>query len=109
MSENEKIKKLIEEHKALFEVTNMDVAETMKGQWFFSRYNKEMDYYDVITRFETAEELAEIVLGELATDLFVTIDCAPEEPPKYKNLANDLDMESSYQPHIERLIEYLNK
>lgn len=109
MSEYEKIKKLITEHKALFDVTDMDVAESIKGQWFFSRYNKEMDYYEALVRFETAEELAEIMVGELSTDIFVSIDSAPEDPPERRNLANDLDMESTYLPHVERLIEYLNK
>ena len=108
MNENEKIKMLLEEHKALFEVTDMDVAESMKGQWFFSRYNKEMDYYEVLVRFTTAKELAEIIAGELAIDLFATVDSAPEEAPKPYNFANDLEMEACYKPQIERLIEYLN-
>lgn len=108
MNENEKIKKLLEEHKALFEVTDMDVAESMKGQWFFSRYNKEIDFYEVLVRFTTAKELAEIIAGELATDLLATVDSAPEETPKPYNFADDLEMEACYKPHIERLIAYLN-
>ena len=59
MTEKEKIVNLIETHKAILEATDMDVAESMKGQWFFSRYNKEFDYYDTLVRFETAKELAE--------------------------------------------------
>ena len=109
MQEREKINKLLEEYKALFEMTDMDVAESLKGQWFFSRYNKENDYYDALVRFETAKELAEIILGELAMDIFVTIDCEPENVPQFKNFADSLEMEASYQPHIERLIEYLGK
>ena len=109
MNENEKIKKLVEEYKGLFEVTDMDVAESMKGQWFFSRYDKENDYYDVFVRFETAKELAEIILGELAMDIFVTIDCEPEDVPKFHNFADDVEMKACYQPHIERLMEYLGK
>ena len=109
MDESKKIKKLLEEYKALIEVTDMDVAESMKGQWFFSRYNKENDYYDALIRFETAKELAEIILGELAIDIFITIDCEPEEMPKVRNFADDLEMEACYQPYIERLIEYLGK
>lgn len=108
MTENEKIKKLIEEHKALFEATDMDVAESMKGQWFFSRYNEETDYYEALVRFQTAKELAEIIAGELSTDLLAAVDSAPEEPPKPYNFANYLDMEASYKPQIERLLEYMN-
>ena len=107
MSEKEKIKRILEEYKELFEVTDMDVAESIKGQWFFSRYNKEHDYFDVLTRFETAKELAEIILGELATDIFITIDCEPEQLPVFKNFADDLQMKACYKSHIDRLMKYL--
>lgn len=107
--EKEKIMKLITEYKALFEVTDMDVAESQKGQWFFCRYDKENDYYDAFIRFETAKELAEIILGELAMDIFVTIDCEPEDVPQFYNFADDVEMKACYQPHIERLMEYLGK
>ena len=109
MNEKEKIKKILEEYKELFEVTDMDVAESMKGQWFFCRYNKEYDYYDVFARFETAKELAEIILGELAMDIFSTIDCEPENPPAFDNFADDVELKACYQPHIDRLMNYLNE
>lgn len=109
MQEKEKIKKLLAEYRALLEVTDMDVAESLKGQWFFSRYNKENDYYDSLIRFQTAEELAEIIVGELAMDIFTTIDCSPEEKPQLRNFADDLEMEACYQPYIERLLEYLGR
>ncbi|MBQ2901004.1 MAG: hypothetical protein IJE49_04095 [Agathobacter sp.] len=109
MTEKQKIKKILKEFRAIFRVTDMDVAESLKGEWFFSRYNKENHYYDVFTRFETAEELAEILLGELASDIYTTIDCAPEEAPSFYNFANDVEMKACYQPHIERLLEYLGK
>lgn len=107
MQEKKKIEKLLKEHKALFKITDMDVAQSLKGQWFFSRYNKEYDYYDCLVRFETAKELAEIILGELSIDIFSSIDCEPEEQPTLRDFADDLEMKASYQPHIERLIEYL--
>ena len=109
MTEKEKIKKLLVKYESLLAVTDMDVAESQKGQWFFSRYNKENDYYDVFVRFETAKELAEILLGELAMDIFATIDCAPEDELDLGSFANDIEMKAYYQPHIERLLEYLGK
>lgn len=109
MQENEKIRKLITEHKALFEVTDMDVAESLKGQWLFSRYNKENDYYDAIIQFKTAEELAEILVGELAADIFATIDCSYDEKLDLGNFADDIEMKDTYQPHIERLLTYLGR
>lgn len=107
MTEKEKIKKIVTDYKALFEVTDFDVAESLKGQWYLSRYNKELDYYDTFVRFKTAKELAEILLGELAIDIFTSIDCEPEETPTFENFANDVDMKACYQPHIERLMKYL--
>ena len=109
MNENEKIKKILEDHKALFEATNMDVAESMKGQWYFTRYQAEYDYYDCIIRFKTAKELAEIILGELAVDLFITIDSEPEKVQTFDNFADEIEMEACYKPHIDRLIKYLEK
>lgn len=107
MQEREKIKKLIEEHKALFEITNMDISESLRGQWLFSRYDSEHNYYDSLIRFDTAKELAEIILGELAIDILVTIDCEPEDKFGYHNFADDVQMKVNYKPHIERLIKYL--
>lgn len=107
MHEHQKIKKILEEYKALFEVTNMDVAESIKGQWYFTRFNEEEGYYDCIIRFETAKELAEIILGELAMDILVTIDCEPETMTSFDNFADDVEMKACYQPHIDRLIQYL--
>lgn len=109
MHEKEKIEKLIETHKALFDATDMDVAMSMKGKWYFSRYNEEFDYYDVIASFKTAKELANLLLGEIALDIFTTIDGEMEEPISYKNHADDLTDVDSYKPHIERLIEYLKE
>ena len=109
MTENQKIRKLVKEYKGLLKATNMDVAESVKGQWFFSRYDKRNDFYELLIRFETAMELAEIILGELSTDIFTSIDAAPEESPKPYNYANDLDMEATYKPYIERLIAYMNE
>ena len=109
MNEKQKIQSILENYKGLFEVTDMDVAESVKGCWYFSRYNKEYDYYDVFTRFETAEELAEIILGELAMDILTSIDCEPEQTPVYDNFADDVEMKACYQPYIDRLMEYLGR
>lgn len=108
MSEHEKIKKLVEKVKALLLATDMDVSESIKGHWFFSRYNEEFDYYDVLAQFKTAEELAEIILGELSSDMFTTID-AESNSLDYRNYADDIEMKESYQPYIDRLLEYLGK
>lgn len=109
MMERDNIIKLLEEHKEIFEVTDMDVVETRKGHWLFCRYDEENGYYDALVHFETAKDLAEIILGELAIDIFSTIDCEPEEKPQYQNFADDVEMKDTYEPHIQRLLKYLGK
>ena len=108
MNETQKIRMLIEEQEAIFKATDFDVAESTKGHWLFLRHNKENGYYDVLAPFETAKELAEIMVGELALDIFTTIDCEPEEKPVVENFADDIQMVDFYKPHIKRLLEYLN-
>lgn len=108
MTETEKIKCLIEKYKTLFETTDMDICQSMKGYWYFSRYNKEYNYYDCFTRFETAKELAEIMLGELGIDMFIAIDEEPEAVQyPYGNVAEDVQLEIDYKDNIEKLMDYL--
>lgn len=109
MTEREKIIELIEKYQRIFDVTNMDVVESPKGQWLFTRFEEEQEYYDAIVHFKTAKELAEILVGELSADILSTVDAAPEEKPKFTNFADDLAMIEEYKPHVERLLEYLGK
>ena len=109
MTERENIIELIEKFQRIFEVTNMDVVESPKGQWLFTRFEPEYEYYDAIVHFKTAKELAEILLGELSTDILSVVDEAPEEKPKFLNFADDLTMIEEYKPYIERALEYLGK
>lgn len=98
----------MKESKAILKVTDFDVAESTKGHFIFCRYIEEFGYYDSLVPFETAEELAEILVGEIALDIFSTIDCVPEEQPVFKDFVDDIRMVDFYKPHIKRLLEYLN-
>ena len=109
MNEREKIIKLLEKYQAIFDTTDMDVAESRKGHWLFLRFNDENGYFDAVAHFETAEELAEIMLGELAMDIMATIDGRETELPAYENVADDLVTLEDYEPHITRLLEYLGR
>ena len=106
MQERERIIRILEENKALLEATNMDVSESLKGYWFFTRYNPEHDYFDAVVSFKTADELAKILLGEIALDIFTTIDGGLEELLQYRNLADDIEEAEFYKPHVERLMKY---
>lgn len=107
--ETQKIEKIITEYKKLFDATDMDVARSMKGEWYFARYNKEYDYYDCFVHFQTAKELVEIILGELALDLLLTIESEPNEIPPFHNFADQVEMQTSYRPFVERLIKAWNQ
>ena len=60
MKESTKIKKIIKEYKNLFDITDMDICQSIKGRWYFFRWNQKFKYYDCYTEFETAEELIKL-------------------------------------------------
>jgi len=105
MTEREKIENIIKEYQSLFMATDMDVCHSIKDVWYFTRYNKQYNYYDCLVRFETAEELVQIILGELALDMNCTIGNNPEAP-RYSNgnFADDVQTKVNYQEYIERLL-----
>ena len=109
MTEMDKINRILEECKGIFEVTNMDVAKSLKGMCYFTRYDESNDEYDCFIRFETAEELAELMLGELAVDIMSFVDAEPDEQPEIGKFIDRVEIEASYKPNIERLMEYLGK
>lgn len=56
----EDIKQVIEENEDFFR-GRYDVAETLKGKFYFIEYSKENDEYMSFTGFETAEQLKELI------------------------------------------------
>jgi len=112
MTEAEKIKSIITKHKAIFDGTDMDICQSIKGRWYFSRYNKEYNYYDCFREFDTADELVKIVLGELAFDMYYVINKNEEfQLPEYayENISDILDTEIDYTKAITDLWEMLDK
>lgn len=103
--ELEKIEKIITDYRKLFDATDMDVARSIKGEWYFSRFNEEYGYYDCFVRFKTARELVEIILGELSLDLLLAIESEPSEIPPFENFADHVEMQECYRPYVERLIK----
>ncbi len=68
MTETQKIEKLLEKYGPYFRLNDMDVCRSLKGKWYFFRYDEKYDNYEIFTRFETASELIQLVIGELAMD-----------------------------------------
>ena len=110
MNKDKAIKKLVTKYKTILENTDMDICESMKGKWYFVRYDEEYNIYERFLEFETAEELIEILTGELAIDMLLTI----EEDPNYleysrPDLAEEMDFEYDYSIEIKALSDKLDK
>lgn len=73
LTEEEKIRQIIEQYSSYFEHSDADVGHTQKGVWFFYEYDKEHDYYNSFIRFETAKELEHLIASLAADDLNVLI------------------------------------
>lgn len=68
MSENEKIRKVVEKYRKYFEHSYTDIAQTEKGEWLFLEFDlKYRECYNV-TRFKTAEELEDVFIKEMVND-----------------------------------------
>ena len=69
MSERDKIEQVIEKYRDLFDGEDgMDVAISVKGEFFFYTFSREYDYYDHFVKFNTAEELEKLIIGNVVDD-----------------------------------------
>lgn len=78
LTEDEKIRKVIERHGGFFQSTISDVAQTEKGVWIFFEYNAEHKYYNSFFQFSTAKELEQIIAEVLADELNILIETTAE-------------------------------
>lgn len=79
MTEDQKIRQILDQYSSYFKHSDADVGHTQKGVWFFYEYDKKNDYYNSFIRFETAREL-ELLIAELgADDLNLLIEVAIED------------------------------
>lgn len=110
MDNRRAIRELIKKYKSVLKNTDMDICESVKGRWYFMRYDKEYDVYDKFLEFDTAEELIKILTGELAVDMTLAIGEEPEFPEySHSDLADDLDFEFDYRKAIAALSVKLDK
>lgn len=78
MTEEQKIRQIIDQYSSYFEHSDADVGHTQKGVWFFYEYDKEHDYYNSFIRFKTAKELEHLIASLAADDLNVLIEVGAE-------------------------------
>ena len=108
MSEDEKIRKVIEKYSNFFKDYSADVGQTVNGAWFFLEYDSKHDDYYCFTRFSTAEELENLIIGLVADDvncqLETTVDSISHNLQSY--VINDLPAQN-YNGTIPELIKTL--
>ncbi len=78
MTEDEKIRKVIERYEGFFQNTISDVAQTKKGVWIFFEYDAEHEYYNSFFQFSTAGELEQIIVEVLADEVNILIETTAE-------------------------------
>ena len=78
MTEDEKIREVIERYEGFFGSTISDVAQTKKGVWIFFEYDAEHGYYNSFFQFRTAEELELIIAQVLADEMNILIETTAE-------------------------------
>ena len=78
LTEDEKIREVIEKHEGFFKSTISDVAQTEKGVWIFFEYDAEHKYYNSFFQFSTAKELEQIIAEVLADELNILIETTAE-------------------------------
>lgn len=79
MTEEQKIRQVIDQYSSYFEHSDADVGHTQKGVWFFYEYDEEHDYYNSFIRFSTAKELEQLIASLAADDLNVLIEVGAED------------------------------
>lgn len=114
MSEDEKIKELIKKYKGYFENSNADVCHTYKGKWFFFRFELKYKNFECFIQFDTAEQLKNIVLGEIVNDINLLIEVAADtiaHEYDYEDI-NDVASSCDYKGNVNKLsynLEVLTK
>lgn len=115
MTEDEKIKEVIAKYDSFFENTVSDVGHTKKGVWFFYEYDEKHDYYTSFFRFETAEELEQIIAEVLAEEFNILIEITVENVfRELDNIATEINdaSQTCYAiciPNLLKNMEVLNK
>jgi len=98
MSEEQKIKKLVEEHRAFLEKNGIGVMQPLLGgKWYCYQYSAKYKQYEFFTEFKTAEELMDIILMELTFELELKADKSIY-PPELEN-GNIADMITLHDCH----------
>lgn len=90
MSEEERIKAVIRKYYGYLEGSDADIAQTVKGVWFFLLHDPEAESYYRFFCFRTADELERGIMEVVADELGCLLEVAVEGC-SYKMEEADLD------------------
>lgn len=79
MDEKEKILRVMKKYGGYFGTEHRDVAFSTNGEYFFYAYSERYENYEAFVRFNTAEELEKIIIGEIAEDIECVMAVATED------------------------------
>lgn len=79
MTEEQKIRQILNQYSSYFEHSDADVGHTQKGVWFFYEYDEKHDYYNSFIRFSTAKELEQLIASLAADDFNILIEVGAED------------------------------
>lgn len=79
LTEDQKIRQILNQYSSYFEHSDADVGHTQKGVWFFYEYDEEHDYYNSFIRFSTAKELEQLIASLLTEDFNILIEVGAED------------------------------
>ncbi|MBE5952103.1 MAG: hypothetical protein E7260_11040 [Lachnospiraceae bacterium] len=82
MENNNKIREFIESHREFLKVNNIDIAYSdISNEWFVYYRDRRYNVYEFFIKFETVEQLVDIILQEVEFKLRCTIEeaCATPE------------------------------
>ncbi|MDE6253975.1 MAG: hypothetical protein K2M78_15300 [Lachnospiraceae bacterium] len=78
MTEEMKIQKITKKYNNFFQTSSADIASTMKGSRFFYLLDEISGEFSSYIKFDTAEELEQIILHEMVDDLNFALEVGLE-------------------------------
>lgn len=109
MTEKEKVLQVIEKYKEFFDGEDgIDVAISAKGEFFFYSYAKELTYFDYFIKFQTAEELERIIIGNMVNDVNCIVEPFIDELEMQTRRIDSLNIEAyDFREEVMKLSEHL--
>lgn len=110
MDEKEKILRVMKKYGGYFRTEHRDVAFSTKGEYFFYAYSERYKNYEAFVRFNTAEELEKIIIGEIAEDIECVMAVATEDCyMRMQEVENEVIYDGDYNfgYHIAKVAGFL--